>query len=164
MLKIYLAGPDVFEKDAIEQGARLKNLCKEHGFIGLFPLDNEISDAGSLLETATRIREANLELIKDADIILANLTPFRGLEPDSGTIYEIGYASALNKQILAYTQDLRPMIERVREAQSLSADQTLCKEGKIIEDFGLAQNLMLLNAPLFQSAEEALQSLDFKSV
>ena len=164
MLKIYLAGPDVFEKDAIKQGARLKKLCEKYGFIGLFPLDNEISDAGTPLETATLIREANLKLIKDADIILANLSPFRGLEPDSGTIYEIGYATALNKQILAYTQDLRPMIERIQEAQHLPASQTLCKEGKIIEDFGLPQNLMLLNMSLFKSVEEALQSLASKSV
>ena len=159
MLKIYLAGPDVFEKDAIQEGTRLKGLCSKYGFIGLFPLDNEISGEGTSLEIATQIREANLELIKNADIILANLSPFRGLEPDSGTIYEIGYGSALNKKILGYTEDLRPMIERIREAQHLSSQEHFCQEGKIIEDFGQTQNLMLLNVALFQSVEEALQSL-----
>ena len=159
MLKIYLAGPDVFEKDAIEQGKRLKELCSKYGFIALFPLDNEISGEGTPLEIATQIREANLELIRSADIILANLSPFRGLEPDSGTIYEIGYGSALDKKILGYTEDLRPMIARVRDAQHLPSDAQFCQEGKIIEDFGQTENLMLLNVALFQSVEEALRSL-----
>lgn len=159
MLKIYLAGPDVFEVDAIDQGTRLKKLCADYGFEGLFPLDNEIKDATTPLELATKIREANLALIRSCDIVLANLRPFRGLEPDSGTIYEIGYATALNKQILGYTEDLSPMIGRIQKAQHLPAQQTHCKEGKIIEDFGLSQNLMLLNVPLFESAKQALESL-----
>ncbi len=164
MIKIYLAGPDVFEKDAIEQGEHLKKLCSQYGFRGLFPLDNEIASEGTLLETATQIREANLKRIQSADIILANLNPFRGLEPDSGTIYEVGYATALNKKILGYTDDLRPMIEKIREVQDLSTDQIHCKDGKVIEDFGHAQNLMLLNIPLFQNIQEALESLTVKSV
>lgn len=159
MLKIYLAGPDVFEVDAIDQGAHLKKLCAEYGFEGLFPLDNEISDATTPLELAAKIREANLALIHSCDIVLANFRPFRGLEPDSGTVYEIGYATALNKQILGYTEDLTPMIRRVQKAQHLPERQKQCKEGKVIEDFGLSQNLMLLNVTLFESAQQALESL-----
>ena len=56
------------------------------------------------------------------------------------------------------------MIEKIREVQDLSTDQIHCKDGKVIEDFGHAQNLMLLNIPLFQNIQEALESLTVKSV
>ena len=156
MLKIYLAGPDVFETDAIQQGIKLKKLCNQYGFEGLFPLDNEIADGGTPYETAKMIREANVKLIASCDIVMANLNPFRGLEPDSGTVYEVGYAAALGKKVYAYAADLRPMIERVREQQMLSEDAELCQEGKIIEDFGLSHNLMMLDLLVADSAEGCL--------
>ena len=43
MKKIYLAGPDVFLPNAIEEGERLKALCQDYGYEGLFPMDNVIS-------------------------------------------------------------------------------------------------------------------------
>ncbi len=157
MIKIYLAGPDVFETDAIEQGERLKQLCRQYGFEGLFPLDNEISFDAAPYEVAKTIREANVALIEECDIVMANLTPFRGLEPDSGTVYEVGYAAALGKKVYGYAQDRRPMIERVHEKQKLADGAFLCEDGKIIEDFGLSHNLMMLDVVVAQSAEECLK-------
>ena len=156
MLKIYLAGPDVFEYDAKDQGTQLKKLCRQYGFEGLFPLDNEIDSNGNAYETAKAIREANIKLIHNADIIMANLNPFRGLEPDSGTVYEVGYATALNKPVFAYAQDRSQMIERVRTAQELNPDATRCQEGKIIEDFGLSHNLMMIDTIVASTAEGTL--------
>lgn len=70
MKKIYLAGPDVFEKDALEVGKVLKALCNEFGFEGLFPLDN-ILEAEEPKELAREIRQANLALIRhQADIVI----------------------------------------------------------------------------------------------
>ena len=156
MLKIYLAGPDVFEQNAIEQGKALKELCRQYGFEGVFPLDNEIICDGTPYEVAKTIREANIELINACDIIMANLNPFRGLEPDSGTVYEVGYATALGKKVYGYAEDRRPMIERVHEQQKLSDNAALCQDGKIIEDFGLSHNLMMLDVVIAQSAEACL--------
>ncbi len=159
MLKIYLAGPDVFEQDAIEQGKRLKAYCAQYGFIGLFPLDNEIDQSGTPYEVAKRIRDANIGLIAECDIVLANLNPFRGLEPDSGTVYEVGYATALGKKVYAYANDHRSMLERIREQQSLTPSATLCQDDKVIEDFGLPLNLMMLDILIATDVEEALQKL-----
>jgi len=145
MLKIYLAGPDVFETDAVQHGDDLKKLCRQYGFEGLFPLDNVIQDDGTPYEVAKIIREANIKLIESCDIVMANLNPFRGLEPDSGTVYEVGYATALSKSVYAYATDLRPMIERIREKEKLADNAQLCQEGKIMEDFGLSHNLMMLD-------------------
>jgi nucleoside 2-deoxyribosyltransferase len=40
MTKIYLAGPDVFLPDAVDIGRRKVDLCRRHGLIRLYPLDN----------------------------------------------------------------------------------------------------------------------------
>jgi nucleoside 2-deoxyribosyltransferase len=157
MLKIYLAGPDVFEPDAIEKGAALKELCGEFGFEGLFPLDNAIADMETPYNTAKAIREANIKLLESADIVMANLNPFRGLEPDSGTVYEVGYAAALNKKVYGYAADRRTMIERIRDIQKLAADASVCKDGMIIEDFGMSHNLMLLDVVVADDAKAALE-------
>ncbi|MCF6267564.1 MAG: nucleoside 2-deoxyribosyltransferase [Desulfuromusa sp.] len=156
MKKIYLAGPDVFEPNAVEMGEKLKQLAHKYGFIGLFPLDNIISAKQTPHETARAIRDANIKLLESADIVMANLNPFRGVEPDSGTVFEVGYAAALEKAIYCYAADRREMIARVREQQQLPAGVTLCQEGKIIEDFKLSHNLMLIDLVVAVDAESCL--------
>ena len=159
MTKIYLAGPDVFEPDAIAQGERLKALCTKYGFEGLFPLDNTIICDGTPYEVAKAIREANIRLIEACDIVLANLDPFRGLEPDSGTVYEVGYATALGKEVYGYAKDRSTLLERVQKSQGLPSEAKFCQEGKSIEDFGLSHNLMMLDVVIADDAESALQYL-----
>lgn len=156
MTKIYLAGPDVFEPDAIEVGEKLKKLAAQYGFIGLFPLDNIIETQGSPHDVARAIRDANIKLIESADIVIANLNPFRGLEPDSGTVFEVGYATALDKQVYCYCEDCREMIVRIREAQQLEANASECCEGKTMENFGLSHNLMMIDQVVAVDAESCL--------
>lgn len=156
MKKIYLAGPDVFEPDAIDVGEKLKILASKYGFIGLFPLDNMISNQGTPHEVARAIRDANIKLIESADIVMANLNPFRGIEPDSGTVFEVGYATALGKPVYCYCEDCREMIVRIREKQQLDASALQCRDGKIIEDFKLSHNLMMIDQVVAMDAESCL--------
>lgn len=156
MKKIYLAGPDVFEPNAIEVGEKLKQLAHKYGFIGLFPLDNIISAQGAPHEVARAIRDANIKLIESADIVMANLNPFRGLEPDSGTVFEVGFATALKKEVYCYAADRREMIERIRDKQRLSDAATICQDGKIIEDFKLSHNLMMIDLLVAVDAQSCL--------
>lgn len=156
MQRIYLAGPDVFEPDASIVGEKLKKLAAEYGFIGLFPLDNVISASGTPHEIARAIRAANIKLIESADIVMANLNPFRGFEPDSGTVFEVGFATALGKPVYGYAADRREMIVRIREQQQLAAGVTLCRDGKIIEDFHLSHNLMMIDCVVATDAESCL--------
>ncbi len=156
MKKIYLAGPDVFEPNAIGIGDKLKQLAAGYGFAGLFPLDNSIPVKQTPHETARAIRDANIKLIESADIVMANLNPFRGMEPDSGTIFEVGYACALKKAVYCYATDCREMIARIRDKQQLSADATFCQEGKSIEDFKLSHNLMMIDLVVAEDAESCL--------
>ena len=147
--RIYLAGPEVFLRNAREIGEQKKARCKEHGFEGVFPLDNEVEVNGkSAREIGLCISGVNEDLIKTCDIVIANLTPFRGPSADVGTAYEIGFAHALGKLVFAYTNVSAPFTERTVEALggkvSRGSDGKLRDtQGMFIEEVELTDNLML---------------------
>ena len=144
MRGIYLAGFDVFRADAVQQGERLKALCLARGFEGLYPLDNALPAGLSGRAAAQWIYEQNIGLIRRADLIMANLNVFRGLEPDSGTAFEVGYGAALGKPVWAYTDDARALVEQAGAGRdSRDATRVVDAQGYTVEDFGLNVNLML---------------------
>jgi nucleoside 2-deoxyribosyltransferase len=144
-LRIYLAGPGVFRPDALEHGARLKALCAEFGFEGLYPLDKVVPERLSLpAERAAWLYRANVALIEQADLLLADLDFFRGAEPDSGTSFEVGYAAALGKPVYAHLATPGSYAERLRARFPELCEGGDCdRDGFFIEDFGLPLNLML---------------------
>lgn len=149
--RIYLAGPEVFFPNAREQGAEKKLLCGAHGFEGVYPLDNEIAGAGALSPQALArtISHGNERLMRSCDLIIANCTPFRGVSMDAGTAFEIGFMQALGRPTLAYSNVTADYAARVR-ATPAAAQASWCDETRRadIEDFGLAENLMISIAVL----------------
>lgn len=125
-MKIYIAGPDVFEKDAKEIGEKCKEICNLYGHTGLYPLDNEC-------ESSKEIYLGNISLINEADAVVANGNEFRG-EMDVGTAFEIGYAAAKGKKIYIYMNDTRSLVEKYGKED---------EKGRTVEDFGYPLNLML---------------------
>ncbi|NLC36749.1 MAG: nucleoside 2-deoxyribosyltransferase, partial [Alcaligenaceae bacterium] len=89
---IYLAGFDVFRPDAVAHGEQLKMLCNKYGYAGQYPLDKRVPRNLPPQEQARWICRNNLEVLRKCDLVVANLNPFRGSEPDSGTVFEVGYA------------------------------------------------------------------------
>jgi nucleoside 2-deoxyribosyltransferase len=146
---IYLAGFEVFYPNALEIGANLKTACAEHGFVGLFPMDNVINKepGRSKREIASDIFHANVKLIEEADIIAANLNSFRGAEPDSGTVFEVGYACALGKKLYGYMSEDAPLWKKVAlhwgDVRLGDNGRYVDKAGMHIENLGLPINLML---------------------
>ena len=158
MKKVYLAGPEVFLTDSIEIGRKKKELCEKYGFIGLYPLDNEIDMDGIPKESiGLKISHANEALILSADAVIANLTPFRGASADVGTVYEVGMAKGLCKVILGYTHDERQFLQRnIDELSNVSDKDGQYKDqnNMVIEDFDLVDNLMIdggVTYPIIQS-------------
>lgn len=141
--KIYLAGFDVFRPDARQWGDTLKVLCSKYGFEGLYPLDNEAPKNLGAAELALWIYRANVALLQEADMVLANLNAFRGAEPDSGTVFEVGYATALNKPVWVYTRESRSLVEQLGAIRQPMGGQYIDTLGYTVEDFGLNLNLML---------------------
>lgn len=139
-LSIYLAGPDVFWPNATELGAAKKQLCLQYGFSGHFPLDNAL-DLSQLppYSAGLKIYQANIELMNLCDLIIANMTPFRGPSMDVGTAFEMGYMSAQKKTVWGYSLDGRLYSDRIE------GDDT-DTEGFSIESFAMADNLMMVGA------------------
>lgn len=63
MRRVYLAGFDVFRADALAHGERLKALCREYGFEGCYPLDNQAPGSLAGRALAEWILRQNLALI-----------------------------------------------------------------------------------------------------
>lgn len=143
--RIYLAGPEVFHPRAREIGEAKCRLCADAGFEGVFPLDAELDLIGlAPAERARRISLANEALIRSCDAMIANMTPFRGVSADAGTAFEIGFMRALGRPIFAYShasQDFAARSRTYRTQSPLPFD--IDRPGIDIEDFGLAENLML---------------------
>ncbi len=133
MRKIYIAGPDVFAPNAYEIGEKYKQICAKYGFEGLYPLDG----SGGEDLTAREIFVANQDRIKLADIVIANLNPFRGYCMDDGTAWEIGYACGLRKAVYGYVSDMRSLRERI-------GDHDL--DGFAVENFNYPVNLMIMES------------------
>ena len=146
MTKIYLAGPDVFLPKPLEMGRRKKEICARYGLTGLFPLDNKIDPAAK--DASLEIFRSCETLMKEADAIIANLTPFRGPSADTGTIYELGYMAARGKLCLGYSNDPALYADRVARFTDVERydDRLIDAEKLTVEDFSLPDNLMMIHA------------------
>ncbi len=156
-LRVYLAGPEVFLKNAKEVGAQKKALCTKYGFEGVFPIDVEVDGTGKTpREFGLCISDINENLIKSCQIVIANITPFRGPSADVGTVYEIGFAHALGKKVFAYTNTTMSFTERTVKA--LGFEVTRDVDGKLrdangmfLEEMNLVDNLMVDGCVLMNS-------------
>jgi nucleoside 2-deoxyribosyltransferase len=155
--RIYLAGPEVFLPEAIAMGARKVALCAALGFEGVFPLDASLDLTGlAKPEQARRISAANEGLMRGCDLLIANLTPFRGVSMDAGSAFEVGFMRALGRPVLGYTKvmaDYRARSEAYRRAAPGLPDA----DGPDIqiEDFDGAENLLIGAAQVLQRLRAA---------
>ena len=154
--KVYLAGPEVFLRNAVEAGVTKVAICAAHGLDGKYPLDAQISlDGLTLAERAYAIFRANEGLIRACDAVIAKLTPFRGPGMDTGTAYEIGFMRGLGRPVFGYSNSHLTFFERAAKfdpkplKKRAGADPTMAFEDSDrmgVEQFGLAENLMIESA------------------
>lgn len=163
MKKIYIAGFDVFEPNSIQIGEKYVSLCKDYGFKGLYPLDNVVDFNQEKNKVAKDIYKANIELINQADIVIANINSFRGKEADSGTIWECGYASALGKKVYCYMKNNKNYIDTFEKNEMKIVDGIKVDlENRTIEDFDYPINLMIacsVENIIFGSFEDCLKEI-----
>jgi len=154
--KVYLAGPEVFLRNAIEAGAAKVALCARYGLEGKYPLDAQL-DLGdlALAERAYAIARANEGLIGECDAVIANLTPFRGPGMDTGTAYEVGFMRGKGKPVFGYSNHHLSFFDRMRKFDPKplkhrpGSEPTMAFEDSDrmgVEQFGLNENLMIVSA------------------
>ncbi|MGO6986783.1 nucleoside 2-deoxyribosyltransferase [Rhizobium leguminosarum] len=147
MTTIYLAGPEVFLPDAMPIMAEKRRLARHFGFEPTGPGSDE--NQTPVKRTAAEIYARNDDAMRRAEICLANITPFRGVSADPGTVYEIGFMIALGKAVFAYTNHPDDYGLRVRSIwyAGLDIDETSGRprgpDGIAIENHGMADNLMI---------------------
>jgi nucleoside 2-deoxyribosyltransferase len=155
--RIYLAGPDVFRPDARDHFVRLAAACDAVGLAALLPADGNEDTTSDTPEK--RIYEANMQRLRGADGVVANLACFRGLEPDSGTVFEVGAAIALAIPVVAYGVAEGSYADRAQAALACEKDATgVLREsgtGIAVEDFGQQLNLMLACSIQIEPTPEA---------
>lgn len=166
--RVYLAGPDVFFDDRARIFEDLAATCDRLGLQALPPWENSDGAATTLARgepLARHIYQDNIRRIREADGVIAHLVNFRGQEPDSGTVFEMGFAVALGKPVIGYGIAAGSYAERVAAAIDCARDD----KGRLIEaatrakveDMGQPVNLMLGCSAdaLVGTAREALETM-----
>jgi nucleoside 2-deoxyribosyltransferase len=147
-MKVYLAGPEVFLPNAREQLDRKIALTRAAGLVPVSPGDLAIPETPTRRERALAISAIDEQLMSSADAIIANLTPFRGIAADTGTVFELGFMCARDKLVFAYSNIAADHFSRTSGHYggmvAPGADGHLRgPDGMLLEDFDMAENLML---------------------
>ena len=137
-IRVYVAGPDIFSRRWDEFREEFGQYAAERGITPLFPHSKPSNGPSDIYHGNTR-------LIKQADAVIANLQCFRGSEPDSGTVFEVGFAVALGRPVWGFNA-AGLYHEKVATHYGLSTDREFpmaCKDGYAVESFSEQLNLML---------------------
>jgi nucleoside 2-deoxyribosyltransferase len=129
----------------VEHAARKVAICARYGIRGQPPLNEDIASLASLPEAAAGIAifEKDVAMMEAADIIIANLTPFRGTSADSGTLIEVGWFLGRGRPIFGYSNTATLFRERSEAFLATTPDPIA---GLTVEGFGLPDNLMIPGA------------------
>ena len=159
MITAYLAGPDVFLPNAVAHGQRKIDLCARYGIRGRAPLNEDIPglDGMSPDDAWWAIYRSDIAMMEGCDIVIANLTPFRGASADSGTLVELGWFLGRGRPIFAYSNSATPFDARSRHQRAASPDPV---PGLATEGFGLSDNLMIEGAVLDGSGARVMLPQD----
>lgn len=148
---VYLAGPEVFLPAGLELIERKRDLARTYGFEPTqLPAEMMPAEAQDAHARGVQISTLNERRMDIAALCIANLTPFRGVSADVGTVYELGYMAGQGKPIFGYTNDPRPYRDRATEHYAASGPVQpdtggvlRAPDGQKVEDHRMADNLML---------------------
>jgi nucleoside 2-deoxyribosyltransferase len=120
-------------------------ICARYGITGLAPLNPEIERLLSLPhEEAWRaIYAYDIAMMEDCDVIIANLTPFRGASADAGTLVELGWFLGRGRPVFGYSNSATGFAARSAAQVAAVPDPVA---GLAVEAFALPDNLMIPGA------------------
>jgi len=157
--RAYLAGPDVFLPGAAAQARAKVAICARYGIEGCPPLNEDAGALASLPddEAWRAIFAKDIAMMEAADLVIANLTPFRGASADAGTLIEVGWFLGRGRPVFGYSNTAAPFAERSR---ALLAVQPDAMPGLAVEGFGLPDNLMVPGALLLGGGQAMVLPCD----
>ena len=134
--------------NAREQLDRKIALTRAAGLIPVSPGDLTIPQKPTRHEFGLAVSEIDEQLMDAADAIIANLTPFRGIAADTGTVYELGFMCGRGKIAYAYSNVADDHYARTKayyggETHRTADGRERGPDGLSLEDFDMVENLML---------------------
>jgi nucleoside 2-deoxyribosyltransferase len=171
MFKVYVAGPDVFSESYKEFTKTLITAAKNLDLDLIFPvnpddLQNYLTESAGVGITSryngpqsgvvSDLKNGNYErslidviagncerMMNECDGAIINANPFRGQEPDSGTMIELGYLKGTKKPIVTYAdKGLPEMADRIKSIKN-SHGALIDDDGYYVEQLGSPFNPMV---------------------
>lgn len=138
---VYIASAKRYEKNATEYFSSLKRAFEKERISIVTPIDSlpefPVPQTEDPFKLAAWRFKTNLALLNAADIIVADLSDYRGFEPNNDVAFECGYAYGKGKKCFACMPDIRTMQQRI--PQRLEGGDIA---GNVVENFDLPINLM----------------------
>ena len=124
---IYLAGP-LFTHAELEYNRKLKDMLLNNGFSVFLPQE-DAEDAAKERERQNqeKIFRKCVEGVDTSDIVVAILD---GVDVDSGTAWEIGYAYAKGKTVIGLRTDFRALSDGIVNLMVEMAIDSLARDEK----------------------------------
>jgi nucleoside 2-deoxyribosyltransferase len=132
---VFLSGPDQWLPDASALLARKRALCEAVGFVAITGLDGERRETDASEAMAREVYAGALANLRQADAVIANLSPWRGPNCDPGC----AFMNVTDEDDADYRMRVEAMLGAVPDDLGEWRDP----EGARVEDFGLPENLML---------------------
>ena len=163
LYSLYSAGPYVFSPDADKIVQEMKDIGERYGFVVNCPSDNEVDFSKPKEIVSKEIFDKNIALMNQSDIYVGDLESWRGIEPDSGTVWESSYFYSSGKPCYGYLFSYPKTYVQKMNGLCYKDDDGWHKDynGYKIERFNAPLNCMLMHSvdKLFQSFEQCLAYL-----
>lgn len=121
--RLYIAGPQKYFPNGLEELKMYKTVAEFYGF-------EVVNDFSCLENGLADYEKIDKSFLDDCDIVIADVNPFRGGEPESSTIFDLGIAFAKKKKIYTHVHDMRDVIHKYPHAH-------FNENGKVIDEHGL---------------------------
>lgn len=121
--RLYITGPQKYYPNGLAELKMCKTYAELYGF-------EVINDFSYLENNHIDFEHIDRNFLDDCDIIIGDVNPFRGGEPESGTVFDLGIAFAKKKRIFTHVKDRRNVIHKYPVGH-------FNEEGKLIDQHGL---------------------------
>lgn len=148
---LYISSKNRYAKEDIDYLKNLKDSYEKLGYFVLLPTDfNVITENDDPMHDEILNFNNRLQLINKADIVVADLSPFHGLEPNNDVSFECGYAYGKGKKLIGLIDNTEIMQNKIPSINKCGFD--IC--GNTIENFNYPINLMFACTMPFIEVEE----------
>ncbi|KZX78223.1 hypothetical protein A3715_20275 [Oleiphilus sp. HI0009] len=122
-MRCFITGPEHYGPNRHEFNFSKKEICQRYDLDACFPTESSLESKTIERSNEIDLHHATLCQLKNCDLLIVNMTPFRGPHMFSACAFELGFAQALSIPVIRYTVDSRS--ELVKRSSSASSGNPL---------------------------------------